>query len=400
MESNEINILWIDDEYDIWDSLPRRAKKDYNIKLHPYKSKEEGLEAIRKNPDYYYSGILLDGCILEAKDSLPGTQSIEYSGELINEVKKINKGLKICVLTGNPNGTINQPYKKFVTSTQGVQFYEKSRDAIKVLQILKDAAINKDEYRFEVDFPNIYKLYKVGSIKKSSIDRLVKFNGLIKKSKSIEFQAVDARMVIEDFLGYLCEKEFFPSHIRKGVDSWVAESTYYLRVNSISNGKNEISKPIIGSLLSTLRLYLNDGTHDDRGSKLGVDEHLKNNKNDLFQMSLIYMLFDVLDFYGSNIEEIIKYERKDVEPERKDVEPEVCEKECKVIRISENYWATCTPINNPNLEITVPNFKIELAEKAGLLKGKLNVGQTLLLQIKWNDERQRFNTEEILEIIK
>lgn len=392
MESNEINILWIDDEYDIWDSLLRRAKRDYNIKLHPYKSKEEGLQAIRENPEYFFSGILLDGCILEAKDSQPGTQSIEYSSELIQEVKEIDKHLKICVLTGNPDGSISQPYKKLVSDQTGVQYYEKTVDEDEVLQILKDTSINKDEYRFEVDFPNIYKLYKVKSIKKSSIDRLVVFNGLINKSSSIKFKAVDARLVIEDFLGYLCEIGFLPSYINKGEGSWVADATYYLRTTNISNGKNKISKPIIGSLLSTLRRYLNDGTHDDRGSNLGVDDHLQNSKNDLFQMSLIYMLFDVLDFYGSNIEEIIKYDRKDIEPE-------VSDKECSVKRISENCWATCTPLDNPNLEIAVPVYKIEDAEEAGILKGKLNVGQTLLLQVKWNGIKQRYDTLEIIETI-
>ena len=146
MESNIINILWIDDEYDIWDSLLRKAKRDYNIKLHPYKSKDEGLQAIREKPEYFYSGILLDGCILEAKDSLPGTESVRFSSELIKEVKDIHSSLKICVLTGNPKGSITEDYINLAHNTMGVKYYEKTVDEEKVLQILKDASINKDEY--------------------------------------------------------------------------------------------------------------------------------------------------------------------------------------------------------------------------------------------------------------
>ena len=386
MESNIINILWIDDEYDIWDSLLRKAKRDYNIKLHPYKSKDEGLQAIREKPEYFYSGILLDGCILEAKDSLPGTESVRFSSELIKEVKDIHSSLKICVLTGNPKGSITEDYINLAHNTMGVKYYEKTVDEEKVLQILKDASINKDEYRFEVDFPNIYKLYKFKSIKKSSIDRLIEFNGLINKNSNIKFEAASIRKVIEDFLGYLCDLKFLPSNIEKGIGSWVADATKYLSITNIFDGKNKISKPIIGSQLTTLRYYTNDGTHDDRGSKLGVDDHLTNSKNDLFQMSLIYMLFDVLDFYGSNIEEIINYDRKDVESE--DVE-----KECTIIRIAKkNGWATCTTLDDPKIEITIPDFVIK--------NDKLEVGQCVLLQVEWDSSEQKYKTNKIIKAYK
>ena len=376
-----INILWVDDEYESYRGLIRKASRDFGINLDPYTSKQAGLKAYLDNPDHY-EGILLDGCILEKNDSHPGTENKKYSTEFIREIKKIDPSIMICVLTGNPDGSIDQNFKEAMNTAIDVKYYEKTReDELKVLEILKSAALNKDEYRFKVRYQNIYNLYEVELLKKSSIDRLVIFDGILNDRDNKIFEIVNVRKVIEDLLSHMCDVNFLSNGL-KGTEGWVFQSINALKSKKLKVGNTKIIPPMIISLLNTLRIYANDGTHDSGGSTLGVDTYVVNSRNNFFTFSIIYILFEILDFFGKIHQEIKN-------PLNYWEEANYTKIEATILKISDDNYVTCTSDSG---YITIPP---KLAKNY-----QLEIGMKVALEATFDRKQHKWFTNKIVDVLK
>lgn len=376
-----INILWVDDEYESYRGLIRKASRDFGINLDPYTSKQAGLNAYLDNPDHY-EGILLDGCILEKNDSHVGTENKKYSTEFIREIKKIDPSIMICVLTGNPDGSIDQNFKEAMNTAIDVKYYEKTKeDELKVLEILKSAALNKDEYRFKVRYQNIYNLYEVELLKKSSIDRLVIFDGILNDRDNKIFEIVNVRKVIEDLLSHMCDVNFLSNEL-KGTEGWVFQSINALKSKKLKGGNTKIIPPMIISLLNTLRIYANDGTHDSGGSTLGVDTYVVNSRNNFFTFSIIYILFEILDFFGKIHQEIKN-------PLNYWEEANYTNIEATILRISDDNYVTCTSDSG---NITIPP---KLAKNY-----QLEIGMKVALEATFDRKQHKWFTNKIVDLLK
>ena len=376
MDEKLIKILWIDDELVNYNAFSRRAERKFGLRLDSFKSKEEGLNAYAKDPESY-KGVILDGCILENKDSAPNTADSNHSLNVIYKLIEYDKSLKICVLTGNPNDAIEKNYKATVNNVLNDVIYEKGRDDNKVLEIIKEAATNRIEYKFKSIYPNIYKLYELNAIDDNSLNILFGFSEFVNDRNQQTIFLNEIRIIIENLFKYLCTIKFLPDHIVPNTDSWFARGITELKYIS-TNDKKEFITPIIIDLLTNLREYSSDASHYSGGTKLGVATYIKESKTGFLSTSLVYMLFDVLDYFGCIIDELINSDNKWVYQNFERIR-------VTVDKISDNGFVTCISNSKDTFQITIPP-KISKTYD-------LKEGQTLLLEVSYNRKQNKYYTK-------
>lgn len=293
----QINVLWIDDQHENY-KLGDLAT-DRNIILDPYKSRESGINAFSDKPSKY-DAILLDACILNKENDRSETAHSKYSLEVIYEIRKVDQFLPIFVLSGNPKGVVEDNYDTTLKVLLGESYYKKYKDEEFVLDRLKETVENLSKHRFKSEYPNIYKLIDQKILDNISFNRLAVFNDLVSRNSDLEFEVTDIRKMIEDLLSYLCNINYLPKDLN-GEIGWVNECRKYL--DGSIQSENVLINKLQGTFLRTLIFYTNDGSHKG-GSKLGLDKYLESSTNNLISKSFIYLLFDVLNYFGDNIEQI------------------------------------------------------------------------------------------------
>lgn len=132
------NILWIDDEWDKMPSFIQECEEAYNLKLHPYKTRKAGMEALELNLEKWHA-VLLDAKMFDETEN----EVAKLKG-LINAIKQLErlsakKALPYFISTGQPDLLEDEEFEEMVG-----KYYEKETDDIQLMEDMV-AAINKAE---------------------------------------------------------------------------------------------------------------------------------------------------------------------------------------------------------------------------------------------------------------
>ncbi len=310
MEEISVNVLWIDDEHEGLSGLKSRFKRN-GITLHPFKSKNAGIEELRTNISLY-DAILLDGRIIENEDDDPDTADPEYSLDLKPLFAELPKKLDVFVLTGQAVVFNDRTYKKVYK-----ELYVKGDDkSIENLIIkIKESSVRQPQSQIRHKYRNVFQILDENYLGKNHTKRLMNLATDLESNDLLattEDRLISIRKVIEVVFGKLVELGVIPAEI-KDEHSWISKSSRFLAgMHSKYKHKTQFIPPIIAELFHRILNITQDGSHGDGNLRFEVDSYVKSSGSDYLYRSAVLGLFEILVWFKtfldnhSDIEENLK----------------------------------------------------------------------------------------------
>lgn len=298
-EEQLFNILWIDDEHEDLTPTKGRAKNN-GIKLHPYKSRKAGLKELQNNIDFY-DGILLDARCFENEDDTKGTEDTQHSIDALQEINGLDKKFEIFVLTGQSEEYIDGSYKKMFKNV-----YEKGNNKhfLELIARLKESAQNLPDTQLKIKYASVFQLTNAGILSAQSNTRLLNLVKFLEGESDLDVnELTPLRKIIENLFTYLAEVKLIPQEIAKARGAISNSSRFLAGINDEYVFNDDPIPALVSENLHRLLNITQDGAHGDGALNLKVDEYLASANNNYLFKSCIYLLFDILSWFGENIQE-------------------------------------------------------------------------------------------------
>lgn len=295
------NVLWIDDEHEQLDSIKRTAI-DFNIKFHPYKSLMGGIEELEKNYTKY-DGVLLDAKFYEREDDIAGTEDTENSIAAKERIDQIGKKFEIHVLTGQAEAFGSSMYQKVFKKVfrKGVD-----KDEDMLFESLRESAESQLTNQIKFQFKDVFAVCSSEYLGEDMDDRLISIAGPFIENSTEEFTAEHLnaiRKVVERVIKKLSTFNLIPREIAEN-KGWINGSSLFISNKHSDFGyEGELFHPLIAHSFHRLLDVLQDGSHGEGTLKWRVDEYLKTSKNLYLVKSSAYLLFEILVWFKTFIDQ-------------------------------------------------------------------------------------------------
>ena len=313
-EEHLFNVLWIEDKHEELTPTKGRAKNN-GIKLHPFKSRKAGLKELRNNLEFY-DGVLLDARCFENEDDTEGTEDTQHSIDALQEINRLDKKFEIFVLTGQSEEYIDGSYKKMFKNV-----YEKGNNKhfVELMERLKESAQNLPDTQLKIKYAPVFQLTNAGILSAQSNTRLLNLVKYLEGEIELDVnELTPLRKIIENLFTYLTEVKLIPEEIATERGAINKSSRFLAGIDDGYIFNDELIPALISENIHRLLNITQDGAHGDGALNLKVDQYLAStNKNYLFK-SCIYLLFDILSWFGENIQEHSSTEANNAKWEKKE----------------------------------------------------------------------------------
>lgn len=292
MDDIAVNVLWIDDEHEGLSGLKSRFKRN-GITLHPFKSKNAGLDELRMNA-ILYDAILLDGRILENEDDDPDTADPEYSLDLKPLFAELPKKLDVFVLTGQTEVFKDQTYKK-VYKKLHIKGDDKSIENL--IQELKESAVRQPQAQIRHRYRDVFEVLDDKYLGSDHTKRLMNLASDLESNDLLittEDRLISLRKMIEVIFGKLVKLGVIPIGV-KNDNGWITNSSKFLAGKHKGyNHRSQFIPPLIAELFHRVLNITQDGAHGDGNLRFEVDSYVKSSGSDYLYRSTILGLFEIL----------------------------------------------------------------------------------------------------------
>lgn len=287
MSKEELRVLIIDDEEISVKAFSSKARKQL-ISLKHFKNFDDGLDELkRKFSDY--DGVILDAkCFADRNAQMNNDLSEAHIDKVSNEVKGLTEAkgyIPYCIYTGY-SGKFRERLE-----VQEFKVFAKPQDDDEVLNFIREH--NELERKFYFENKEVMKIFKYGVLKPSYLKRLGESLSKLNSEDETEIKstATLVREIIEDLLDLLNNCNVIPNDIRTDSINTIA---IYLAGKKTDSSGNRISNQYKFDEYVTWSLsYLHTLT----------SQYLHSNENTnskYVQSSLIYTLFELLDWFRLN----------------------------------------------------------------------------------------------------
>ena len=374
-EEKIINVLWIDDKHEELKATIGRAKQA-GVMLHPFKSKNGGLTELKSNLGFY-DGVLLDARCYENEDDTDGTEDTQHSIDARQEIQLLDKKFEIFVLTGQSEEHIDGSYKKMFKNV-----YEKGNNEHfkELMQRLIEAAQNLPDTQIKHKYASVFRLANKGLISAKNNERLIDLANYLESEKDIdEKELTPIRKIIENLFSYLKDISLVPAELVDGQGSISKTSKFLasIEVNYIYH--EELIPAIISENIHRLLNLTQDGAHGDGTLRLEVDNYLASRENKYLFKSAVYLLFDILSWFGDNIQNHQDKDFNNAKWEKKEGHGQ--EIEGKIIKVERDFGTFVS--NSEKIRCSIP--------PPIMREFRLIVGQSLTIVTK-PDPKNEVNT--------
>lgn len=301
-----IEVLWIDDEF----SDPGMEQfaieaENQGIILNGFKSFEEGFEALEANIEKF-DVILLDGLFFEKRGQVRGTEDVDGLGSAIAKINELKsrKPFPWFVLSGKDQFTKGE--NPLLTANK-VELYDKTnpKDTTKLFEDIKQAASKTVDFKLKYKYSNLFRLCEANYIGENELKRLMLFVKHIENIKPIdspEDQLNSLRKVIEIMFDRLAASYLLPPEILSNRGGLNGSSLFLSNRHNGFEHTEDFIEPLIGECFHRLLNITQDASHSKGDLKFKVDAYLKNNSSGYLLNSCIFLLFELMDWFGKMVD--------------------------------------------------------------------------------------------------
>jgi hypothetical protein len=303
MNNTLINILWIDDQYDILKDEANQAKLA-GFRLNPFRSLNAGMQELETNYQRY-EAVLLDAKFFENESDVAATESTDNAFRAKERILKLSgkKEFEIFVLSGqakDPEAIDGSFHKSFAN------FYRKGHAADND-QLWKDIAAAVDRQpvvqlrrKYQSAFAVCTEAYISYDLEPILIDLLTDHD-----QDKLTVDHLNAIRKVLEKLGMAINGHNLVPYELESINT-IAR---FLRGDWASRDRNAISFrlrrdqfPIeVGKLLSSLVETTQVGSHP-----LYLDAHIRDMKTDYWLQASVYQLLAVLEWFKPFVNTMVR----------------------------------------------------------------------------------------------
>lgn len=378
-----INVLWLDDEHNVFQPLKDAAIME-NIQLVGYDNAEEGLLELTNNFNHY-DAVILDGIFFTDKTN--SKQTDEAFGDVAKGLIELRaKGciIPVFIYSGQPSfvkdshSYVNLFKGEF--SANGRVFDKTDDDGMpELFQHIKEAVKDNFNTKIRHQYSDVFKNV-------SYIPTLDKHYGnLLELLKNIDTDQdlTKVRKIIESLFKALADTNIIPEGFteQKG---WINGTSLFI---SSKHSDYEFTEPdfIHPTICETLYRVLNivqDGSHNEGSLKLKVDDYSRKYTSGYLYKSVVYGLLEILCYFG----ELIKNNQNVEENQSRWNKKEIVKTEEVFIEaifqsINEANWGTIKCIDGK--EISVHPKSIETHNLA--------IGEIIWVSLEFNEQKNKYH---------
>lgn len=296
MEEVFYNILWIDDEHETLTGTKVRAKQ-YGINLKAFKSLNGGMDELERNYPFY-DGVLLDAKFFENEDDVKKTESTYNVHRAKERLLQLKKKFEVFVLTGQAEAYKDKTFKEAF-----VKVYKKGSDeeTDRLFSDIKKAADNQEDTQIRHSYKRVFDLCTDEILGNDQYSRILELAKHLEDKSHItgtKDKLTALRKVVERIFTKLNEIGVIPNEViqHKG---WITQCSVFLfHLHEDYEYPQKIIPAIIGENIHRLLNITQDGAHGDGTLRLKVDSYLESASSDYLYKSCIYLLFDILSWFG------------------------------------------------------------------------------------------------------
>ncbi len=124
MMNKSYNILWIDDEWDKMPAFMQECEEVYNLKLEPYRTRKEGMQALEYNLDKWHA-VLLDAKMFdETENEVASLTGLGKAKEQLDRLS-MKRSIPYFISTGQPDLLDDDNFKALFG-----KYYKKAKDDV------------------------------------------------------------------------------------------------------------------------------------------------------------------------------------------------------------------------------------------------------------------------------
>jgi hypothetical protein len=287
----EYNVLWIEDDAKLWKLVKREAKNE-GIILDCYKSKNSGLDALIKNPNFY-DGIILDGIFLENENDVEKSAKPKYF-EFQKEIPQTAKNIACFIYTGQADLEKNDLF-----NYQNPIYYSKNidDDLPKLFTEIKRKADDQVNTKIRHKYSRVFEVcineYLGEEIATDILSILKKVENSDDSTETKDYFN-PIRKVLETLFAVCNAKGFLPDEIYKD-KGWMNNSSKFLiGSHTIFKSNVDIMSPMLQFSLKNLMKITQDACHKEGSLSLKVDEHVRAIQSPYLFQSSVFQLLDVM----------------------------------------------------------------------------------------------------------
>ena len=150
MMSKKYNILWIDDEWDKMPTFKQECEELYNMKLVPFRTRKDGMQALESNLDMWHA-VILDAKMFDESENevakLIGLRKAISHLDCLSTKKYIPR----FISTGQPDLLSSEDFKDMVG-----EYYEKFKDDEKLIADILKAIQNAESSQIKAIYNNVF----------------------------------------------------------------------------------------------------------------------------------------------------------------------------------------------------------------------------------------------------
>lgn len=296
-------ILWIDDDHEEFDDFKIAASNE-NIILKAFKSFNKGFEYLEKNIDQI-DGVILDALFFENENQVKGTEDLKGFTSSQRRLAQIDsiKVLPRFILSGQTRFSNDSTFKE----TWG-DHYKKSNqnDILRLFADIKKQVDESPDHQLKLKYHQVLVVCDDKYLGDKQFDRifsLVKHIENLEYLKNTEDQLNPIRKIIEALFIRFGELGIIPMAILNN-KGWINGSSLFLsNKHSDYHNQSELIPPTIGENIHRLLNIIQDASHSEGELKLKVDDYLKSASSDYLYRSCVYLVFDILLWAKTFIDE-------------------------------------------------------------------------------------------------
>lgn len=298
-------VLWFDDQCE---TLPEINDSAYEnkIDLVGFRDSETGIRHLKENINLYHA-VLLDGKFYQNPDQVGDDLSENALGEVIRELSRLEhiRFLPYFILSGDK--TFMEKDNSLLTgvSKQNKVYSKWSSKELEELWLsIKTEADNEEVNKIKSQYQSVFNIFNGRLLDPSYESQII---NLIKTSTSDHYlDCKDGfngiRRILEHLFSNLNKLGFIPDSIMDS-KQWFNPSSRFLCDNHNEyEFREKIISPAIQFQIKNLVQLCQDASHELKDKlNIAVSDHITQNRTNYLFKSALYMLFDVLVYFGGLI---------------------------------------------------------------------------------------------------
>lgn len=306
-------IVWFDDEFNSSLESIKAQFDDYGIRYKGFENADQGIQYIHGNL-HQIDAIVIDGNFFKSKED----RLIDETGKALNMVvdalkeSKFKKEIPYFVLSGKINFRERRNVLVDILGIEKVYDKLKEDDTEELCKAIIKKSNSTLIGSLKIKYNDVFSMCQEGKLGNECFEKIVGLAQAVERPVLFETSEdlfLSIRKVLEKLFISLSKIGIIDKDLldQKG---WINGcSAFISNRHSAYSTENLGIHPVVQDTVFRILNFTQDSAHAEGGLKLRVDEYCNKNRNNYLFKGSIFMLFEIVAYFGKFIDENLDFEQ-------------------------------------------------------------------------------------------